>query len=220
MSSCLRLWRESQQVSRSLHVNTFKNESWSRVCMSRTGWWNFVYSELAGQVIDHMVIVTSRHVRRLSTVVQHKGTDHLGDSGYHLRFRRYGSLTRTVPVGMQRQMLVESGDPTCPPHRKDQRSDIRVVPPSTNHLGSTEDGEGTCPLSILVERLTCKNGRQRQVPSIRKVQTAVKFTKSGSLAELWTYQLYRRGTFLVHRLLRRTRKYRKPRRYHGSSASI
>ena len=43
VSSCLRLWRESRQlsrklggasVSRSLHMNTFKDGSWNRVCTS------------------------------------------------------------------------------------------------------------------------------------------------------------------------------------------
>ena len=34
MSSCLRLWRESRQMCRSLHMNKCKEESWSRVRMS------------------------------------------------------------------------------------------------------------------------------------------------------------------------------------------
>ena len=52
-----------------------------------------------------------------------------------------------VPV----EVLVESGDPTCPLHRKDRRSDNHVVTPSTNHPGSTEDGDGSRALSILIE---------------------------------------------------------------------
>ena len=57
---------------------------------------DFLHSELTGQVIGQMVIVTSRQIRRIfscGTTQRYQPSRRLG---ILLRFRRYSSLTRTL----------------------------------------------------------------------------------------------------------------------------
>ena len=158
MSSCLQLWRESRQLSRSLNVNTFKNESWNeswnRVCFSRTGWKNFGVRRADGsgdRSYGHRhissIFVESQlwYNTKLPTIREIRNTVEVPQ----VRFIDKDAVD--VPVGLQQQVLVESRGPTCPLHRKDQRSDNRVDPPSTNHLCSTEDGEDFFAHSILID---------------------------------------------------------------------
>ena len=103
-------------------------------------------------------------------------------------------------MGCSDRCLLSQEDPTCPLHRKDQRSDIRVVPPKVRTIWAVRKTVKSPAHSVSWSSDRRARWETTTTGSIdpKGATGGQKFTESRSLTELWTYQLCCRGAFLVH----------------------